>query len=96
MHESWEKNHSSVFWPLSLCHLLIQFLWHALMISNGILDQEQTQKQSNGFQQLVLKSVSWEIKASSLSHGHTSNTVAKNKDEKKANIYTEYKSRWLR
>lgn len=30
------------------------------------------------------------------SHSLTSNTLAKNKDEKKANVYLEYKSRWLR
>lgn len=25
-----------------------------------------------------------------LSHGHTSNTIAKNKDEKKPNVYLDY------
>lgn len=43
-----------------------------------------------------MKSASWEIKASAHSHGHTSNTLAKNKDEKKANVYLDYKCRWLR
>lgn len=43
-----------------------------------------------------MKSASWEIKASAHSHGHTSNTLAKTKDEKKANVYLDYKSRCLR
>lgn len=55
------------------------------------------------FQQSMseLRAMDWnqsheKSKASILSHGHTSNTLAKNKDEKKANVYLEYKIRWLR